>query len=256
MILAIDIGNSNIVAGLLDKQKKVLFSGRMPTDKKMSKEKTAAGLMELLEAWDKRAEGIEGAVISSVVPEITEAVKAGTEAVIEKKVIIVEPGIVTGLVIDMDDPAKVGADLIVDAVAAAEEYTGALAIFDMGTATTCSVVSADKTYLGTIIMPGLGISQEALAQKASQLPSVSFEAPGRLMGKNTRESMLSGMVYGNAAMLDGLLERIEDSLGERVTALATGGIAGLIVPYCRRKISYDPDLLLKGLWYIYYKNSK
>ncbi len=254
MLLAIDIGNSNIVAGLVNDDGKALYSERIPTNRGMSKDEAASWLEGFLKNEKSHRDGIDGAIISSVVPEVTDAVKEGAGLAAARPAMVIGAETKTGLTIDMDDPAKVGTDLIVDAVAAAEEYAGALVIFDMGTATTCSVVSADKRYLGTIIMPGAAIAQEALTQRASQLVPVAFETPDRLIGKNTMESMQSGLVYGNAAMVDGLIGRVEEAVGERATVIATGGIAGLIVPCCSRRIIYDPDLLLKGLWYIYHKN--
>ncbi len=145
---------------------------------------------------------------------------------------------------------------MVDAVAATEEYSGMIAIFDMGTATTCSVVDEKRSYLGTLIMPGIKISQDALTERTSQLPYIRFEKPKHMIGKNTIESMQSGLIYGNAAMVDGLIERLEAEVGGEMTVVATGGIAGIIVPFCRKKIIYEPDLLLKGLWYIYHKNTR
>jgi type III pantothenate kinase len=155
-----------------------------------------------------------------------------------------------------DHPASLGSDLVVDAVAATEEYSGMIAIFDMGTATTCSVVDEKRSYLGTLIMPGIKISQDALTERTSQLPYICFEKPKHMIGKNTIESMQSGLIYGNAAMVDGLIERLEAEVGGEMTVVATGGIAGIIVPFCRKKIIYEPDLLLKGLWYIYHKNTR
>ena len=143
-----------------------------------------------------------------------------------------------------------------DAVAATEKYSGMIAIFDMGTATTCSVVDEKRSYLGTLIMPGIKISQDALTERTSQLPYIRFEKPKHMIGKNTIESMQSGLIYGNAAMVDGLIERLEAEVGGEMTVVATGGIAGIIVPFCRKKIIYEPDLLLKGLWYIYHKNTR
>lgn len=169
---------------------------------------------------------------------------------------VVGRGIRTGIRIATDQPASLGSDLVVDAVAAVEEYSGKIVIFDMGTATTCSVVDERRSYLGTLIMPGVKISQDALTERTSQLPYIRFEKPKHMIGKNTIESMQSGLIYGNAAMVDGLIERLEEELGAGITVLATGGIAGVIVPFCRKKIIYDPDLLLKGLWYIYHKNAK
>ena len=175
-------------------------------------------------------EGVQGIIISSVVPGLTDVVREGLSLMTGLTPLVVGHGIRTGIRIATDHPASLGSDLVVDAVAATEEYSGTIAIFDMGTATTCSVVDDRRSYLGTLIM--------------------------HMIGKNTIESMQGGLIYGNAAMVDGLIERIEEELGCGVTVLATGGIAGVIVPHCRKKIIYDPDLLLKGLWYIYHKNVK
>lgn len=136
--------------------------------------------------------------------------------------LVVGHGIRTGIRIATDHPASLGSDLVVDAVAATEEYSGTIAIFDMGTATTCSVVDGRRSYLGTLIMPGVKISQDALTERTSQLPYIRFEKPKHMIGKNTIESMQGGLIYGNAAMVDGLIERIEEELGCGVTVLATG----------------------------------
>lgn len=255
MIFAVDIGNSNIVVGLMDEQRKVHFSGRIRTDRNKTKEEFIVELKTLTDIYHISLENIQGVIISSVVPELTDVVKAGMELLTGHKVMIVGRGTKTGIKIATDQPASLGTDLVVDAVAAVEEYTGTLVIFDMGTATTCSVVD-DKTYLGTIIMPGIRISQDALTERTSQLPHVRFEKPKNMIGKNTIESMQSGLIYGNAAMVDGLIERIEHTLQKEVTVIATGGIADIIIPHCKKKIMSDENLLLKGLWYIFHKNCR
>ncbi len=261
MIFAVDIGNSNIVAGLMDKQRKVHFNGRIRTDRQKTREEFMIELKSLLDIYHISMKDIKGVIISSVVPELTDVVREGMTLLTGIKPIVVGYGIKTGIKIATDQPASLGTDLVVDAVAAVEEYgvmegdSRTFAIFDMGTATTCSIVD-DRTYLGTMIMPGIRISQEALTEKTSQLPYIRFEKPEHLIGKNTMESMQSGLVYGNAAMVDGLIERIECTMGKEIMVIATGGIAGLIIPHCKRKILFDSDLLLKGLWYIFYKNVK
>lgn len=256
MIFTMDIGNSNIVAGLMDAGKNILFSGRIRTDRQKTKEEFMIELKTLLDIYKISVEGVRGAIISSVVPALTDIVRDGITMLIGVTPLVVSSGIKTGIKIATDHPASLGTDLVVDAVAAAEEYPGPLAIFDMGTATTCSVVDEKKVYLGTLIMPGIRISQDALTERTSQLPYIRFEKPKHIIGRNTIESMQSGLLYGNAAMIDGLIERIEEELGREVTALATGGIAGIIIPRCRKKVIYDEALLLKGLWYIYHKNAK
>ena len=266
MIFAVDIGNSNIVIAVMDKNKNVLSSKRIKTRKRAGTKDFISEIEEVFGVSERHfhvdggvkvaKEEIEGSVIASVVPEVTRKIRKAMETITRKDALVVRNHIDPGLKIEMEMPAeKIGTDLLVDAAAAAEEHKGKIIVFDMGTSTTCSVVD-NGTYIGTIIMPGVAISHEALAEKASQLPKVEFAAPGRLVGKYTVESMQSGIIYANAAMIDGLIKRVEDHLGEKAVVIATGGIAGLIVPHCEREIIYEPDLLLKGLWYIYHKNAK
>lgn len=256
MIAAVDIGNSNIVIGLMDEQRQVHFSGRIRTDRQKTKEEFMIELKTLLEIYHMTLDDVQGVIISSVVPGLTDVVRKGMEQLTGLNPLVVGRGIRTGIRIVTDQPASLGSDLVVDAVAATEEYSGMIAIFDMGTATTCSVVDEKRSYLGTLIMPGIKISQDALTERTSQLPYIRFEKPKHMIGKNTIESMQSGLIYGNAAMVDGLIERLEAEVGGEMTVVATGGIAGIIVPFCRKKIIYEPDLLLKGLWYIYHKNTR
>lgn len=256
MIAAVDIGNSNIVIGLMDEEGKVKFSGRIRSDRQKTKEEFMIELKTLMDIYQVTFDGVQGAIISSVVPGLTDVVRWGLKQMTGITPYVVGQGMKTGIRIATDHPASLGADLVVDAVAATEEYEGPLIIFDLGTATTCSVVDEKRAYLGTLIMPGIKISQDALTEKTSQLPYIRFERPKHVIGKNTIESMQSGVIYGNAAMLDGLIETLQEELGREAAVLATGGIAGLIVPYCRHKIINEPNLLLKGLWYIYQKNTK
>jgi type III pantothenate kinase len=175
--------------------------------------------------------------------------------IISCRIFTVGPGLKTGLKIQMDNPAQVGADLIVGAVAGIHDYPCPLIIIDMGTATTICVIGEDKTYLGGMILPGLRVSLDSLTSRTSQLPRISLDPPKRLIGKNTIECMKSGILHGNASMLDGMIERIEDDLGMKTTVIATGGLAGTITPLCRHEINLDDDLLLRGLNYIYRKNT-
>ena len=214
----------------------------------------AVSIKNLLEIYGLSSEHLEGAIISSVVPPITSVVKEAIFKVTGLEALVVGPGVKNGLHIKTDNPAQVGSDLIVDAVAAIHEYSVPLIIIDMGTATTISVVDEDKSYAGTIIIPGVNTSLEALVSGASQLSKISLEAPKRLVGKNTIESMKSGIIHGNAACLDGMIDRIEKELGKPATVVATGGISNVIVPHCTHKIILDDVLLLKGLFLIYQKN--
>ena len=160
----------------------------------------------------------------------------------------------TGLNIVMDNPKTVGSDMIVDAVAALREYSLPVIIIDMGTATTMSVVDQKGNYIGGVILPGLRVSLDSLSSKTAQLPSISLDIPQKIIGKNTIDCMRSGIMYGSAGMIDGILDRMEDELGQSATVVATGGLSRFVVPLCRHKIVYDEALLMKGLWILYEKN--
>ena len=171
-----------------------------------------------------------------------------------KNCLVVGPGIRTGLNIRMDNPAEIGSDLIVASVAAIHDYGAPLLIVDMGTATTITAIDKDGVYTGGCICPGLKISLEALTGRTAQLPGISLGEPQRAIGKNTRDAMRSGIMFGAAAMLDGLLDRMEQELGTPATVVATGGISKFVVPLCRRKLLYDRTLMLKGLNLLYQRN--
>lgn len=253
MILAIDMGNTNIVIGCID-DKKVYFVESMSTDLSKTALEYAIGFKTVLELYKIDVKHIKGVIISSVVPPLVNIVKSAIEKIIDVKPLIIGSGIKTGLNILMDDPKTVGSDLVVDAVAGVNEYGAPLIVIDCGTATTMSVVDKNKNYIGTVILPGIKISLEALVSRTSQLPRISMEPPKKIISKNSIDCMKSGLIYGNASCLDGMIERIEAELGYGTTVIATGGLAKVIVPYCKRKILYDDKLLLKGLKIIYDKN--
>ncbi len=253
MILAIDIGNTNIVLGCMD-EKKRYFTERLSTNKTRMEMEYAIDIKMIMEINGVSPEEIEGAIISSVVPPLTKILQEALYKIIKKEALVVGPGIKNGMNILMDHPAQIGRDLIAVAVGGIAEYKLPLAIFDLGTATTLCVVDEKKNYIGGMIMPGIKTSLNALAENASQLKEIDLEPPRRVIGKNTTECMRSGMIYSNAAAIDGIIDRVEEELGQTVTVVATGGLADLIVPFCRRKVLLDKDLLLKGLWVIYNKN--
>lgn len=253
MILAIDIGNTNIVIGCCDRGK-IYFVERLSTNNTKTELEYAISFKNVLELYHINPKEIEGGIISSVVPPITNIVRASAEKVLGKSVKIVGPGVKTGLNILMDNPAQVGSDRIVNAVAAINEYTAPLIIIDMGTATTFCVVDEKKNYIGGMILPGVRISLDALTAGTSQLSRISIEAPKKIIGKNTIDCMKSGIINGNAACIDGMISRINRELGQEATVIATGGLAKKIVPHCEQKICIDDELLLKGLRLIYEKN--
>lgn len=254
MILAIDIGNTNIVLGCI-RQKKILFTERLSTDHSKTDLEHAISIKTVLELHNIEPSQIHGAIISSVVPPITMQIKRALIKVTGCEAKVVGPGLKTGLNIQMDNPAQVGSDLIVGAVAGIAEYSLPLVIVDMGTATTICVIDENRNYIGGMILPGIQVSVNSLSSNTSQLPRISLDPPKRLIGKNTIECMKSGILYGNASCIDGMIDRIEEELGQKVTVVATGGLAGTIVALCRHEIILDDELLLKGLLMIYEKNS-
>ena len=253
MILAIDIGNTNIVVGCIDDEK-IYFIERLSTVRTKTELEYAIDLKTVLDIYHIKRTDIEGCIISSVVRQITNVAKLAAEKILKKEALVLGPGVKTGLNILLDNPGEMGADRVADAVAALTYYPVPLVIVDMGTATTVSVVDEKKRYLGGMILPGVRVSLDALTSRASQLSGISIEEPKRLIGKNTVDCMKSGILYGNAAAVDGIIDRIEEELGQKVTAIATGGMSKKIIPHCRREIIQDEDLLLKGLLVIYEKN--
>ncbi len=253
MVLAIDIGNTNIVVGCFDDEK-ILFVERVSTNHTATDMEYATTIRMALHIHGYTSAMLDGAIISSVVPGVTGTVKRAIEKYAGIKVMVVSPGIKTGLSILVDNPAQLGSDLVVDAVAGINHYPVPLIIIDMGTATTLSVIDRNKNYIGGMIMTGVAISADALTSRTAQLPKIAFDTPQRLIGKNTIDCMRNGIMYSNACALDGLVERVEEEIGEKCTVVATGGIATLITPLCKRKIILDDELLLKGLMIIYNKN--
>ena len=255
MIFVIDIGNTNITVGGID-DGGIRFTGRLSTDRDKTDLEYAIDIHNIMEIFGISKEDIDGCIISSVVPQITDTVKLATEHLFGRQTMVLKPGVKTGLNIMMDNPAEMGADRVADAVAASSEYPLPLAIVDMGTATTISVIDDKKRVIGGVIFPGVRVSLNALTDRASKLNGISLEKPKSVIGKNTVECMRSGILYGNASAIDGVIERMEDELGEKLTVIATGGNSRDIVPYCRHEVIRDEDLLLKGLKIIYEKNMR
>ena len=253
MILAVDIGNTNIVLGCIEDDK-ILFEARMATDLIKTSDQYCAELKVMLSLFEVAPEDIDGSIISSVVPPVLNSFKTAIRKLTGCSALVVGPGIKTGLNIRMDNPSEVGSDLIVAAVAAIAEYGAPLLLVDMGTATTITAIDESGAFVGGCICPGVKISMEALTGRTAQLPGISLDEPRCAIGKNTRDSMRSGIMLGAAAMLDGLLDRMEAELGAKVTVVATGGISKFVLPLCRRKMVYDRSLMLKGLKLLYTRN--
>ena len=253
MLLAIDIGNTNLVIGCIQDDQ-ILFQARIATDRTRTSDQYGVEIKNMLEAFGVQISQITDCIISSVVPPVFNSVKTGVIKVIKKQPMVVGPGLKTGLNIHVDVPSQVGSDRIVIAVAALAEYQAPLILMDLGTATTIEVIEPENLYMGGVIFPGVKISLDALTSRAAQLPGISLDKPKTVIGKNTVDCMRSGMMYGTAAMIDGLVDRIEAELGHSCTLIATGGMAQFIAPLCKRKIVLEKDLLLKGLNLIYKKN--
>ena len=256
MLLAIDIGNSNVVFGCLNEKNEVVRQFRMVTDLKKTEDEYAASMHGILQFNGLSCDNIEGAIISSVVPPLTEIFRAAVEKIIGVRALVLGAGLKTGLNIMIEDPGSLGADIVAASVAAMAELPLPVIVFDMGTATTITVVDKGNKYIGGAIVPGVALSMNALSAGTSLLQKVPIEPPAKCINTTARESMQSGAVYGTASMMDGMIDRFEKELGCKASLVATGGLAKKIVPHCTHEIFYQEDLVLKGLAIIYHKNKR
>ena len=255
MILTVDIGNSNIVlGGVQDDQ--IVFEARLRTDATKTSDEYCVDLKSLLDVYQVCPASIEGAIIGSVVPQVLNSFQTAIKKLTGKQSLVVGPGLKTGLNIKIENPAQTGADLVVGCVAALREHKPPMIVVDMGTATTMVVLDATGALIGGCICPGVKISMDALTDRTALLPGLQLDQPKRAIGRNTIDCMRSGIMMGNACMLDGMIERMEEELGSKTTVVATGGIAKFVIPMCRREIIYDKDLLVKGLAILYKDNKR
>lgn len=253
MILALDIGNTNITIGVY-KGKKLLFVSRMATDCSRMEDQYAIELRDILDIYGISLKEIEGAAISSVVPPVTTYMVRAVRRLTGVEPVCVGPNTKTGIQVKIQQPELVGADLLVGCVAAAEMFHGPTIILDMGTATTLVLLDRDRGMRGGCIFPGVGISMDALTRRTAQLPSISLEAPDRVVCDNTVDCMRSGIIYGTACMIDGLVERMEEEIGEKCHVVATGGLCREIIQHCNHSIHFCDTLLLDGLLKIFEDN--
>ena len=253
MILTIDIGNSNIVLGGV-KDDDIVFEARIRTEATKTSDEYCVDLKILLDVYGVRPEDIEGSIISSVVPQVLNSFQTAVKKLTGKTSLVVGPGIKTGLNIMIENPATLGSDIVAASVAAMVDYPLPVMVFDMGTATTITVVDQGNKFIGGAIVPGVALSMNALSSGTSLLQKVPIEAPKKCISSTTIECMQSGAIYGNAALLDGMIDRFQEELGCKCSLVATGGIAAKIVPHCTHEITYDENLLLRGLGIIYRKN--
>ena len=254
MLLAIDIGNTNVTIGAYNSTF-LEFTARLATDNKKTDDEYAVDIKNVLSLYEVDYEKIEDCIISSVVPAVAKSISHAVSKLFNIVPLMLGPGVKTGLNIKIDNPAQLGADLVAGAVGAIDAYTMPCVVIDMGTATTISVLDKNASFLGGIISAGVRLTLKALTENTAMLTSIPIEAPKSVIGANTVESMQAGLVYGAAAMLDGLLNKISKELGETPTIVATGGLSRDIISLCENHIIYNENLLLDGLRVIYEKNN-
>ena len=254
MILAVDMGNTHIVMGGISSDGSISKVMRMETNMRKTEYEYAADIRPILAFAGIDEREIEGVIISSVVPPLTATLQNALRLITGLDALIVGAGVKTGLNIAIDDPGTIAADLVVTAVAAKNEYALPCIIIDLGTATTVTVVNEKGSYIGGAIMPGVGLSLGALTQGTALLPTGEIAPPQKTIATNTIDSMKSGIIFGSAGALDGILDRYEEVLGKDISIVATGGLATTVCPHCRHEIRIDNDLLMKGLKVIWDRN--
>lgn len=252
MLLTLDVGNTNITMGVYDGDE-LLFVSRMSTKTPRMEDQYAAEILSILNLYGVESTQIDGAVLSSVVPRLTDYLSRAIRRVWKVDPFIVSGETVPEVTVKPGVSNELGADLIVGAAAAKELYPCPSIVIDMGTATTLTGIDKNGDVCGVVIIPGLNTSLDALTSGAAQLSAISLKAPPQVLGTNTMECIQSGMIFGTACMLDGLCDRIEAEIGEPCTVIATGGLAGMVVEHCRRKIEFSDMLLLDGLKIIWNK---
>ena len=253
MILAVDVGNTNIVLGFLDGER-LAHECRLSTSADDSADEYAIKLKSIFEIFKIDIDDIEGSVLSSVVPPLNRTVSKAIMLITGKMPIVVGPGVKTGLNIKINNPAELGADMVVGAVASIAKYPCPQILFDLGTATTASVIDKNGCFSGGAILCGVNTGLNALSSTTAQLPQIEIAAPESAIGTNTIDSMRSGAVFGTAAMLDGLIKRFESELGEKATVIVTGGLGSIVAQNCESEVIVDKHLLIDGLRIIYEKN--
>lgn len=253
MLLAVNLSNSSIEFGLLEGEK-IAFCETVYADTHRSAAEYAVLFRQIFQLNVLDPKEIDSAILSSVVPSLTYTLRQAVKLFCGITPMCVGPGMKTGLKLKVEDPKAIGADLIASAVAAVSLYGTPLIVVGMQTATVFSVIDSEKQFLGGSVIPGLEVSLQALSDAAAQLPEIGVSVPKKVIQSKTVEAMQSGIVYGQAAMLDGMIERIEEESGLKCTVVATGRMARVIIPFCKREILLDNQLILKGLGILYHRN--
>ncbi len=253
MLLVVDVGNTQTHFGTYEGGE-LVEHWRFATVRDSTADEIGAALRNLIELRGVDLEQIDSSIVSSTVPQLGPQWLEMTERYLGHEMLVVGPGFKTGMPLRYDNPREIGADRLVNAVAAYERTRGACIVVDFGTAITYDPVSAEGEYLGGIISPGVEISVEALASRAAKLPKVDLEPPRALIGKSTIEAIRSGVIYGFAAMVDGIVARLLEEMGEETATIATGGLAHHIVPFTERIDEIDDLLTLEGLRILFERN--
>ena len=255
MILTIEIGNSTITLGGVEGSE-IRFECRINTDRVKTSDTYCIDLKTLFEIYGIDMASIEGVIIASVVPQVLNSVRTAIRKLLNTEPLVVGPGLKTGLDIRLENPGQMGADLVAADVAALSEHKPPLIVIDMGTATTMAVLDPNGAHLGGCVCPGVKISLEALTGNTSLLPGIQLDSPKQALGRNTADAMRSGIMFGTASMLDGMIDRFRAETGWDFTIVATGGLAKHIVPLCHNGIVYDRHLIIKGLAKLYRDNAR
>ncbi len=251
-----DVGNSITTISLFDDGGTAVFFSELETDKNKSRDQCAIDLLGVFQLYGADIKAVQGAILSCVVPPLSASVVGAVERLTGKRPMVVGPGLKTGLNIRSDLHNQLGGDIVASSVAALARYPSPVIVIDMGTATSFSLLR-NGVYEGCAICPGVRLGLEALSERAAELPHIAVETPPTPLGRNTIDAMRSGVLYGNAGMVDSMIGRFEEAGGEPAGAVvATGGNAPLILPCCRRAITYDPNLLMDGLYLLYQKNAE
>ncbi len=255
MVFTIDVGNTNIVLGGFDDRDKLMFTSRIRTDHDRTADQYAITILDILELYHHKDKHFDGAIISSVVPSLIPVLREAVIKLMGITPLVVGPGVKTGLNIRLENPAVLGADLVCGAVGGLLKYKAPMIIFDFGTATTISAIDKSGAFLGGSIIPGVNVSLKALSSSTALLQDVYTVGNIPVIGTNTPDSMRSGLILGNASMVDGMIARYREILGEDASVIATGGLAKTVTAHCKTEgIILDDDLLLDGLYGIYKKN--
>ncbi|MDD5938370.1 MAG: type III pantothenate kinase [Clostridiales bacterium] len=255
MILTADIGNSTTTLALFNGEGRLVFRSSFSTDPHATQDQFAIQLFSVFQLYQVDLRQVTGGIIASVVPPVTEALSAAVTRLMGKPPLVVGTGIRTGLNIRADLHTQLGADIVAYCVGAVAKYPSPVIVVDLGTAITFSVLRGN-VYAGCVIAPGVRVGLEALSKQAAELPHISLAKPGNILGRNTVDAMRAGAVYGNACLVDGMIARLEEATEPAVAIVATGSYVDDVVPYCRRSIIRDPDLLLEGLYLLYQKNTE